>query len=799
MHIVFLSAALPLTKTFILRDGVLAATPYPHVTKVTSHHQQYTTIEQFRALLEAHASLGHCLFNGQLTSPLAGESRAGKTLKAPREWVVFDFDRVDAADHTEVVQKYLPPECQNVSYIAQLSASMFKLEVKKWSGHIFMLLKTPVEDQRVKQWFEHINFRLPALQAQISLSDSLQALHWPLDRTAAYNSKLIYIAPPRCHGYTPEVTKPIVLVKRKQPSLTIPSFTPIDNVDVRQKINELRRNAGLGEIAYSTVVFEGEEVLRDAGPCAIEGMRNSGDHYVRFNLNGGDSYAYFIDLRKPDLIRNFKGEPFLKTEEVAPDLYKALRKAAPKAVSKPPLDPGSEVLAFYATNRGAAIKTGMYSAVSRHLRLDDSTETAARAWLTEFGLVQKTALPHIDIVFDPTSDVQYVHGSTLVNTFQATKYMARAKTSDKPSTLAELPPIIGRLIHHILGSPTDERLVAHFVNWLAHIYQTRTRTSTAWVLHGVQGTGKGTFVNRVLGPVFGVEQVRELQFGMVTSQFNAFLENKLFVVFDEADVKAVENQSELMSKLKHWITEPTIEINQKGVKTYPVKNHCNFIFSSNERTPVAPSNDDRRFNIAERQDQKIYLTPNEQIALTEGVELDAFADVLQRWPVDSLAVSTTFDTEAKVAIHEAATSINQLVAEAIMRGDLQFFIDRMPSDAEAAADFYNKFNPMGLFKEVVARCAAAAAKGEPMLITDSDLFALFRALIPDERYFQDSKTWRLRHYKTLGLDVDKQHRDPDDWSKRKRGLLVHWKKPATNVPAAPVKDNVTSIQKRGKK
>lgn len=127
MYLVFLSSRLALTKTFAVTNGELAATPYPHVSKVTSHHVAIDGLDAFHAALVEHAKAGHCLFGGQLKRPLHGESRAGLTAADAKAWVVFDFDKVEAKDAADVVKRYLPAECQQVSYIAQLSASMFEL------------------------------------------------------------------------------------------------------------------------------------------------------------------------------------------------------------------------------------------------------------------------------------------------------------------------------------------------------------------------------------------------------------------------------------------------------------------------------------------------------------------------------------------------------------------------------------------------------------------------------------------------------------------------------------------------
>lgn len=799
MHIVFLGARLPLTKTFLQAAGVFSATPYPQVSKVTSYHEQASTLTEFCDLMRKHAAEGHCLFGGALQHPLMGESRASKTRKTDKEWVVFDFDKVQADNAADAVKRYLPAECQNVSYIAQLSATMFRPDVRTWSGHIFMLLKTPTDETRVKQWVEWINFNVADLEGQISLSDSLQALHWPLDRTATYNSKLIYIAPPKCHGFEPAVKQSIMLIKGRQPSLTIPNFTPIDTVMVRTKINELRRKIGEDEIDYQTRMFEGEEIMLKSGVCDIHGLKTSGDHYIRFNLNGGDSYAYFIDLRNPGIIRNFKGEPFLRTDEAAPDLYKSLSKVANNIVARPALDEGTDVIAFYATNQSSQIKVGSYSTLDRKLTLNSANETSARAWLAEYGLVQKGYLPHMELTFDPTSDVQYMAGCTKLNTFRATEYMARDKSNNEPSTLADLTGVINKTIRSMLGDPNDV-LLSHFLNWLSYIFQTRKKTGTAWVLNGRTGTGKGMFVKHILTPVFGQENVKVVQFGIVQGEFNAFLEESLFVVFEEADTKAVENASALSAKLKHWITDSPIEIRKMRTDSFKADNYCNFFLNTNERSPATITSDDRRYNFGERQENQLFFTPNELTALFDGVELNEFADLLNRWPVDILAVTQVIDTAAKREAHEASTPINQLIAEAISAGNLQFFVERIPSEAEATADFFNRFNPIGMFKAQLERYYIAAGKGTVLILQEEELFTLFRTLIPDTRYFQDSKTWRRRHYKALGLDIDKQHRNPLKQSERKRGVAVTWQLPNEdeNLPMTADETNVTPIKKAKK-
>lgn len=802
MQVVFLGARLPLTKTIACSDGAYTVAPYPHVSNITSYHESIDSLQALHAQLVAHAKAAHCFFNGQLQHPLEGESRRGKTLKgAPRHIVVFDFDKVDATGHADVVKRYLPPECQQVSYIAQPSASMYIPTTRTWSGHIFMLLKEPSNEQRLREWFEYLNYTIPTLHDALQLTDSGVALHWPLDRSAAYDSKLIYIAPPRVHGFTPELnaSTAIQLIKKKQPYLAIPRFEAVSRTRISDTINRLRKDAGFEELDLKTRAFEDGEILVKAEPGIITDVKPMGDHYIKFNLNGGDSMGYWIDLRNPAVIKNFKGEPWLKTSDVDEKFYKALSKTAARVIMRPPPEEGTEVLAFYATNQNSRVKIGTVKPLSHEVTVNNSTETAARAWLAEFGIIQAGLLPHLDLIFDPTSDIQYVPGSTYLNSFTPSPYMRAEKSKAAASSTAEIPPLTRRVLESMLGDPTPE-ILSHFINWLAYIFQTRQKTETAWMISGRTGTGKGTFVKFILRPLFGSQNVQNVQFTALKKDFNGFLENALFVVFEECDTKAVDNVHELQAKLRHYITDSPIQIRKMQTDHFDAPSFTNFLFFANDRAPVVITSDDRRFNVTERQEKQIFFSPNELIALKDGAELEAFADVLARWKVDELAVHKVIQTQARQDMHEATTTINQQIADAIMAGDLQFFIDRTPSKHEAEADFYGRFSPLTMFNEKIDAFIDAATKKRALVLKDHDIFPLFRTLIADSRYFQDSKTWRMRHYKSLGLNLDGRHRHPDDWKKTERGLLVQWKMPAELPPKPEVHDdNVVQMPRKVKR
>jgi len=243
-----------------------------------------------------------------------------------------------------------------------------------------------------------------------------------------------------------------------------------------------------------------------------------------------------------------------------------------------------------------------------------------------------------------------------------------------------------------------------------------------------------------------------------------------------------------MSKLQHWITEAKIMVHQKGKDAVEKPNYANFIFAANENDPVEIQNDDRRFNVAKRQEQRFYFSPNDYLILTSGEELPVFADVLLRWPVDEAAVRTLLNNEARDLIHESTTNIGSLIAENLRKGNLAFFIDRMPTDIEAMYDFKNGVSPLSLYKAFID----SAIAGSKDVVTYDDLYIVFRLLIPDTRYFQDGKTWRLRYFRSLNLDTSKSVYS-QVLKATTRGIYVDWKLP--DGVSVCKSENVTSIKK----
>ena len=126
----------------------------------------------------------------------------------------------------------------------------------------------------------------------------------------------------------------------------------------------------------------------------------------------------------------------------------------------------------------------------------------------------------------------------------------------------------------------NEDAYRYIYGWLANLVQHPAgRRYVALVLRGLQGTGKGTFVEFV-GKIFGQHFLQITQPGQLTGRFNSHLTGKLLVFADEAvwgGDKAAEGT------LKGLITEDHLASEAKGRDVISVRNHARFILASNEQ------------------------------------------------------------------------------------------------------------------------------------------------------------------------------------------------------------------------
>lgn len=783
MRLIFLSAAVPLTKTlsYSKRDDAYTTAPYPMVTRVTSHEVEVHNMLEFAQAVREQGQMGRCLMFGQLDSPLVDESRAGRSIPSDHDWICFDFDKVDAAPTIEgamyAIGKYLPKVCHHAECVIQLSPSCFNPRATKLSAHVFFKLSEPTSSKVLKDWIVRINFEL--LEGQIKLTDSANALSFALDRCVTDSSRLLYIAPPKTVGFESDLTPENSLVHLEgHAAVVVPHFTPVTRDEMNLKINQLRKSLELPERSFRTTMVRDQEMMLEPGECVITDVRSSGEGYIRFNINGGNSLAYWINLKEPNIIGNFKGEPYMFTKEAAEPFYKALIKqlqAMPS--SSKTIGANIEVLAFYATNRGSKVYVGTYDRATDRLRVEGSTEKAAYSWMGQFGVPIKPSLPHFDLVYDVTSDIRYEEGYPVINLYERTDFIKEFSDLDRTQPLKDAAyrlsvkcPVIYKTLASCTG---DARSLEGLINWVAYIFQTRKKTDTAWVLHGTEGTGKGQFMKNVLRPLFGQQNVTQIMMNNVDSNFNSLIDGKIIVNIDEAAMSRTRDKVETMSKLRNWITESTIIINTKKIAEYEAPNNANFIVTANDTRPIHIPEGDRRFHVATRQESRLFYTPNEIAVLEQGEELPEFAKLMGELIVDEAWVRNPEMNEQKARLFESTHSLLDRVGFAIRDGDTQFFLDARPTDSQRAASTSGGLMPIRQYDDMLR----AMVDGTFNVLTFDDLFVLFQVTINDSKIFSDNPTQQRAIYNrfNLGPKNRETHRCKRQKKTRYGSVAPSWK------------------------
>lgn len=675
MKFTFLSASMALTKTYTKTAAGIEKTAYPHAYEFTSVEENPKTLNDLLVVLQAHAAKGHCLLKGNVQAPLISESRAGSTLSQDTtEWICLDLDGLPGVATVEDFMHLI--NLGNVSYIVQWSAS-YGIFNNHLRCHIYVLLDKPVPAPLIKQWLIHLNHTVTQLRDAQALTKTGNAILWPLDITASQNDKLIYIAPPILKGVKNPLGKTprISLVKKTNAKFTFPGAiaTTANRALTDKRIGELRAAAGLPARKLNYKVVSGTEVLVKPDSCDVTEMKQERG-FVYFNINGGDSWAYYHPENNPDYIHNFKGEPVYLTKELLPDYWASLQQSGHRVDSS-----GLTYLAF------CDRKTGLYWKGSYDTKNDVLDITVAKSlvilqhFAKQYGLVIGDFVPEWDMHFDPHDSVRVDFDNRTINTFQLTEYM---KAVAKPVKIC--PPTILKVIHHALGGDAD--ITEHFMNWVAFILQKRTRTLTSWVLHGTEGTGKGILMNTILRPLFGMSQTTVQRMEQFKQPYNDYLKQCFLVFIDEVQTSQLLDEQGVAANIRNYISEPTITIRHMYATPTEYPNFTNWIFFSNKPDPVQVPRGDRRTNVAKYQPNKFYPTDKDLTRWATDKakierELQAFHDYLLHFQVDEGAAGTVIQTEDRETLISISENAIDTVANALIEGSMEFFIDQLPTNS----------------------------------------------------------------------------------------------------------------------
>lgn len=658
MKINFLEAYCPLTKTI----SPTSIDAYPMAGTFTSYTEEITTTKQLFEAIRIHAAKGRCLLKGLLKSPLEHESRRHATsTDDPTEYVCFDFDLHETANIDDELRIM---GLGDISYVLQYSASHGLDEnMGTISAHIFMRLTRSVPAPTLKAWLMDIN--LTHFQAGLRLSKTKSCISWPLDITTCQNDKLLFIAPPTFIGMSDPLQTRISFVKKPLDAIPVERVSERHIVALKRDagiaLNTLRKAEGLPARTARTVWVGTVEVVSKPDTCTVTGVKVS-DEFVRLNLNGGDSWAFWHPIDNFELIHDFKSDSWYKTKELVPSYYSE-KLQEQQALNSTPTTSGNLLLAFRDL-KTALYYNGMWNPDAQILEIYKAkNETQLEHWMLSHGRTLGAFIPIWDIMYNPREEWIVDEDGHRINTFVMSEYMRL--TPDRDARF----PIILQLIRHMLGAttPTDELIVNHFLNWFACIFQRKHKPTTAWVTHGCEGTGKGYFFKRIVKPLLAARNAEYTMVGNLEDTFNSWMEGKLFIFVDEIDVDDFSEKGRVTSKLKSYITEPTIPMRGMREASKNVPNYTSFMFGSNQQQPVHIPMNDRRYNVANYQPLKLPRPDDDAIS----AELENFAKFLLAHKASITEADSVLTTEARTRIQRLGITSTVETCQYILQGDFE--------------------------------------------------------------------------------------------------------------------------------
>ena len=670
MFIDFLYAQGPITKEYRADAFGVQEIPYPMIRDFTSDRRSVTTIEEFFTEVQFAADQQGVLLKGLLDQPLRNESRAGHTNPhSPTQWICLDFDFSEGFESVDHALSALDPALSTVSYVFQHSASAGITRPEGLRGHVFILLDKPVLPSIIKEWVKSRNLTVPGLKSQLSLTANGLSLKYPLDVTTNQNDKLLYIAPPIVHGLEdPLAGRRIRLVTKTRAAASIHFNVNAATTSalIDEHVTALRKAAGLRKRTARTKVVNDYEILTNPERALVTGVQEARG-FVYLNLNHGDSWAYYFPKDNPEILRNFKDEPFVRLKDIAPDVYAQYTRGSTTT------DSGTTLPLVFRDRDTDTYFTAAYDTQTNALQLwPVSNVQKCQHFMAQRGAEAPEIIEDWDVRFDPTDPRVINVDEQWVNTFKPTRYL-----TENYDPVDEIPPIIDRVLNSLLSEPDAKQ---HFLNWLAFIFQYRKKTQTAWIFYGTTGTGKGLLFEKILQPLFGPEYVVPVLTPNIEEQYNGYLEKALINWLDEFQLTESAHSDRIMDKLKNMITEIRTSIRKMRANTVTRQLYNNVIIATNHNDPIPIEANDRRFNVAPPQRRALLISVDEIDRLES--ELDDFAAFLANYRVNQQAVTRPLDNRHRKEVIRNAQNSSHAFFYALKSGDLDYFLQFLDGESK---------------------------------------------------------------------------------------------------------------------
>jgi len=143
----------------------------------------------------------------------------------------------------------------------------------------------------------------------------------------------------------------------------------------------------------------------------------------------------------------------------------------------------------------------------------------------------------------------------------------------------------------------DEAASNYLIKYLADLIQNPDiLPGVAVVMCGGKGVGKDLLIDMLINLIGQEYTTRTQNFNSLFGTFNSGVKNKLLIQLNEVSGNDGYKQKE---ELKVFLTQKTVEINEKMLKPYKLNNYARLFMCTNNNNPVEITVDNRRYFVIE--------------------------------------------------------------------------------------------------------------------------------------------------------------------------------------------------------
>jgi len=187
---------------------------------------------------------------------------------------------------------------------------------------------------------------------------------------------------------------------------------------------------------------------------------------------------------------------------------------------------------------------------------------------------------------------------------------------------------VSEIIHHFKKVFGEDNW-KHLEQYLAYCIRYPGK-KTRWIplVVSVEGVGKGLLM-RMMSKLIGYKYVNEnVSFNDITEKHSVIVVGSLFICLNEVVLdKQYSTKRTISSKIKPFITDDFLNINDKGIRPYKYLNNCNSIVFSNDKDCLHVDQSSRRYLVIHCK-----TTAKEVEKMAEAGDFDPLWKMLDKHP-----------------------------------------------------------------------------------------------------------------------------------------------------------------------